>query len=147
MDVALHKSLYEDPRPSPISDDTDNPVLHGEMAVIVIAAGGSYTEAGGAIGVSVKTIKRRMVEESFRQRVAEAGSAVVRRTAGLLAHPSVRATETLLELLDPEMPPSVRRCAARTLLGAEPDYRESDALAERLEALEARMLGSDRLTS
>ena len=127
--------------------DTENTALPDEMAVIVLAGGGTYAEAGTAIGMSERTIKRRMAEESFRQRVAEARSSMVQRTAGMLSQATVVATETLLELMDPSMPPTVRLGAARTVLDAEPDYRETDALLDRLQALEDGFVSSGKLAS
>jgi hypothetical protein len=68
---------------------------------------------------------------------------MVQRTAGMLTGSGLEAGKTLVSLLDPTVPPTVRHGAARTILELGLKVRENAELEERIVALEARAAQAD----
>jgi hypothetical protein len=70
-----------------------------DVLAAALAGGATYAEAATLANVSERTVVRRMAEPDFRRKVAEARSAVVERTIGLLTDASTEAAATLRRLL------------------------------------------------
>jgi hypothetical protein len=114
-----------------------------ERLVLELAHGANYADAGAAVGLSERSVRRRMADLAFRRRVREAAAEQHRRIAGRLDALADHALDALEELLASEVE-TVRLRAVRVVLESGLRHRESllaDDLAElegRLDALEER---------
>jgi hypothetical protein len=88
-----------------------------EILVAALAAGMSYREAGAKAGLSERTVRRRMSESAFRERVAEQGQEYAEQVRGLLLNGGPAAANTVAKLAIGAESESVRLGAARVLLG------------------------------
>ena len=109
-----------------------------------LACGATVDSAARAAGISVRTAHRRLKEEAFQKRLRDVRSELVQRTAGMLTGSGLEAGKTLVSLLDPTVPPTVRHGAARTILELGLKLRENAEMEERIAALEARAAQGDR---
>jgi len=106
----------------PAASDTqpeEDPVL--SVLVEALAAGMSYSEAGAAVGITARTVSRRLEDPGFERRVvqrkaklAEEAAARIRSVAAARVTGVLKAQAVLQELLDDE-DPKVRLAAAREL--------------------------------
>ena len=103
-----------------------------------LACGATVDSAARAAGISVRTAHRRLKEEAFQKRLRDVRAEMVQRTAGMLTGSGLEAGKTLVSLLDPTVPPTVRHGAARTILELGLRLRENAEMEERIAALEAR---------
>lgn len=106
----------------------------GALAV-VLAQGATWADAAGQVGVSERTVGRRLSDPLFRARVSRFRTALLDRAVGQAAEAATEAVETLRRLLrsDHEM---VQLGAARSLLSHVTRLRESVELEERLSEIE-----------
>jgi hypothetical protein len=91
----------------------------------------TYADAAQAAGVSERTARRRMEDESFRSQVTAARADLVQRAVGRASDSLVEAVDTLLELMRGASSESARLGAARALL----DFvgrRRSDPITEAI---------------
>jgi len=86
--------------------------------------------------MSERSVRRRMANADFRARVHQAQTDVFGQAIATLTGASVTAASTLLGLLDPSAPPSVRLGAARAVLDFTGRLREEHVIEERLSAVE-----------
>lgn len=116
-------------------------VRRGDDALVVAIAGGATQEdAATAAGVGRRTVTRRMGDRAFVARVNAARRALVDRALGMMAAEAAGAVRTLADLReDPEVPPAVRRAAARDVLALLVTVGAHEDLEARLEALEASL--------
>jgi hypothetical protein len=68
---------------------------------------------------------------------------MAKRTTGMLTAAGMEASKTLVALLDPSNPASVRRSAAQNILELGLKLRESTEIEERIAALEAKAAVTD----
>jgi len=108
-----------------------------------LACGATVESAARAAGISARTAHRRLKEEAFQKRLRDVRAEMVQRTAGMLTGSGLEAGKTLVSLLDPTNPPTVRHGAARTILELGLKLRENAEMEERLAALEARAAQGD----
>jgi len=108
-----------------LSDSVPQMKQSWPMAVEVLAAGGTSTEAAKAAQVTVRTIRRWRADEP---RFAEA--------AGLLASHTTAAARRLGEIIQSEEERHALP-AARVVLDMAARYRSDRAIEDRIEALEA----------
>jgi hypothetical protein len=108
-----------------------------------LACGATVDSAARAAGISARTAHRRLKEEVFQKRLREVRAEIVQRTAGMLTGSGLEAGKTLVSLLDPTNPPTVRHGAARTILEFGLRLRENAEMEERIVALEARAAQGD----
>jgi hypothetical protein len=110
-----------------------------EVLLMTLACGANHEAAAQKVGVSKRTVIRRMQEPEFRARLQEFCSDMVKRFARTLTAASGEAIKTLLALLQPTNSPATRLGAARTILELGIKLREGADLEERLVALEQQM--------
>jgi len=108
-----------------------------------LACGATVDSAARAAGISARTAHRRLKEEAFQKRLRDVRAEMVQRTAGMLTGSGLEAGKTLVSLLDPTNPPTVRHAAARTILEFGLRLRENAEMEERVAALEARAAQGD----
>jgi hypothetical protein len=106
-----------------------------DALLLALASGKSYRDAAAEVGVSVKTVQRRMSDAAFRARVSELRGAMVSEASGRLARAMSGAAGALEGLLTAEGE-SVRLSAARSVLEFGVKIRESAELEQRVVALE-----------
>ncbi len=111
----------------------------GEDVLLNALAGGAIVEAAaGQVGMSERTVYRRLADPGFRRRLEELRAEMARRTASSLTAAGPKAVEVLLELLDSPSE-ATRLGAARLILQLGPKLREASDLEARLAAIEARL--------
>src|SRR5262249_23081555 len=110
-----------------------------EVLLMALACGATLDAAAQKAGVSKPTVRRRLQEPEFRQRLQEVRSDMVQRAAGTLTAASTEAIRTLLALQQPSVPYTTRLGAARATLEIGIKLREVADMEERLAALEARV--------
>ena len=103
-----------------------------------LAAGATLAQAAAKAGVSERTVYRRLADPAFRQQLRALQAEMAQRAADLLLASTLQATKTLLDLLAPSTPASVRRAAARDIIELGLDLRQAVELEDRLNALEVR---------
>lgn len=107
-----------------------------QRAVPVVLASRSAAEAAERVGVSKRTVRRWLADDTFAEAVRDAGRAAARQAATQLLGAQQRAVATLVAALD-DAAGAVRVRAASVLLEAG-RLAVGDDLAERVEALERR---------
>jgi hypothetical protein len=110
-----------------------------DVLLLALACGATVDAAAQKANVSVRTVKRRLADPAFRQRLAEVKGDMVRRTAAALSAGAVQAVSTLLSLQAAKEPVAVRLGAARAILELGMKVREAVEFEERLAALEQRV--------
>src|SRR5262245_51543960 len=87
------------------------------LLVTLLSVGWNYRQAGERVGLSERTVKRRMADPTFRRRVAGARQEMAQAAAGQLTAGMVKAAKTLIELMDAEKEKGATRLgAAKALL-------------------------------
>lgn len=112
-------------------------MLNDAALIAALASGCSHVEAAAALGVSARTVGRRLADPAFVAQLAEHRGTIMARAADRLAAATATATDALVSLLDATTPPAVRVSAARVVLDAARRYQESADLEFRLAHLEA----------
>ena len=115
-----------------------------DALIAALACGATVDAAAKAANVSVRTVHRRLRDDAFRRRLAEARGDMVRRTAGALTAASQEAVRTLLVLQREPTPATVRLGAARAVLELGIKIREMAELEERLQEVERRLGTQER---
>ena len=111
---------------------------HADEAIMIALAGGmTQQQAAKHAGVSEKTIRNRLADPVFKQKIADYRANLLARTADRLTAVGLKAVTALEDLLEAESE-SVRLGAARTILELGPRIREVKDFEERLLALEAQ---------
>ena len=113
---------------------------HNQDSVIVesLARGESQAATATLAGCSVSTIRRRLDDADFRQRIERFRAETLDAAAGKLGATVIRAVETLESLLSSETPPAVRMASAKALVEFALRTREALSWEKRLADLEAR---------
>jgi transposase-like protein len=104
--------------------------------VTALACGATIEGAARKYGVSESTIYRRLRDPEFRQRIKDISAETLKRTVRMLTASAPEATRTLLTLLEPSNPASVRLGASRSNLDRAVRMREHVEFEERLTAIE-----------
>jgi hypothetical protein len=107
------------------------------IAAAVIAAGGSFTEAGTASGRTKRTMVRWMADPAFARYVADLRAERVSEVTGLLAELAPRAVQVMADSLSDE-DPSVRLRAAHLALDWSVRLRRATDLDARILEVERR---------
>jgi hypothetical protein len=120
-----------------------------EALIELLAAGANYANAGQAVGVSARTVRRRMTDEAFATRVAERRGELLAVVTGQALSRSERALEVLFEIADSAKDPKYRVSAALGLISASLRLRRETDLAHEIaslkramEAIKAEKIGS-----
>lgn len=119
------------------------------VLVAALASGETQAEAARMAGMSERTVRRRLSQAAFADRVAAERRDVATRTAArITALASSDAVAVLHELMvNGEVPPSVRLRAALGALSVAPAWRDQGELEATVSALEARLPEEWRLPS
>jgi hypothetical protein len=110
-----------------------------EGLVLALACGASPENAAQKVGVSIRTVHRRLAEPGFRAQVEELRTELVRRVAGMLTAAGVASVKTFTSLQESAASESVRLGAARAVLEWGCKLREAVAWTDRVATLEARL--------
>lgn len=113
------------------------------VAATALAAGATYAAAARQVGLSERTIKRRMSDPAFRALVNEIQVSTIEVAVYRLSHLSTEAIDTLGELIQVEWPAQVRLSAARTVLETALRWHELVQVERRLNELEARTMAGE----
>jgi hypothetical protein len=108
------------------------------LVLNALACGATLAQAAAKAGVSERTVRRRLADPIFRHQLQTLQAEMVQRAADLLLAGTLQATKTLIELLAPSTPASVRRAAARDVLELGLFLRQSVELQKRLKDLEVK---------
>jgi hypothetical protein len=107
--------------------------------LLALACGATPEAAAQKVGLSVRTVYRRLAEPAFRLQVQELRADMVRRLAGMLTAAGVGALRTLSQLQESAVSESVRLGAARSIVELGCKVREAADLTDRLAAVEAQL--------
>jgi DNA-binding NarL/FixJ family response regulator len=106
------------------------------LVLNALACGATIAQAAAKAKVSERTVYRRLEDHAFRQQLRTLQTEMTQRAAALLLAGTMQATKTLIELLAPSTPPSVRRAAARDVLELGLCLRQMVELENRVKELE-----------
>ena len=106
------------------------------VAMTALARGATVAQAALQSGVSERTVYRYLKKPEFQARIESLQNETIERTTALLTAAAVESIHSLVALQDPSTPPSVRRSAARDIIGMGLRLREAAELEKRLAALE-----------
>lgn len=109
-----------------------------EVLIARLAAGMSAEAAARSAGVSTMTVYRRLRNEAFRARVAEARRAIWERTIGILSRAAAESARELRRLLR-DADPKIRLAAARGVLDAGVRVRHQVELVDMCEEVKRLM--------
>jgi len=110
-----------------------------EVIVETLARGECQTTAAQRAGCSVTTIRRRLDDPQFRERIERFRVEMLDAVAGKMGANVEQAVTTLTALMADAMPPAVRLGAARAVCDFALRIRESLSWTRRLTALEERL--------
>lgn len=109
-----------------------------DAALVAALAGGATQDAAAATaGVSARTVRRRLEDPDFVDRLTDERSALVTRTCSRLLGLTGQAVMTLSDLLTGDVAESVRLRAAMGVLDSARTWRDVGEVEERLMVLEA----------
>jgi hypothetical protein len=109
-----------------------------ERLLVALAGGLTVRAAAKACGVSERTIHRRLDDQAFQQRIAEARAKLVKGSIGRLARAGTSAVRTLEHISRQGKTEACRVAASRTILDHLFRSFELYEMEERLATLEAR---------
>jgi hypothetical protein len=110
-----------------------------ELLIAALASGATHRDAGRTAGVSERTVRRRLEDVAFCERVAEAEGAYVEQVSRRLTGVAPRAVDTMVDLMTAHDTSSVVKLrAAGYLLTASRVWRETHELETRIRDLEAQ---------
>ena len=107
--------------------------------VEALARGEGQTATATLVGCSVSTVRRRLDDPEFRNRIERFRGEMLDSAAGKLGAIVEQAVTTLNGLMSKSMPPVVRLGAARSVCDFALRIRESVIWERRLTALEERL--------
>jgi AcrR family transcriptional regulator len=107
-----------------------------EQLLAGLAGGTSVAALARQIGVSERTIHRRLETKEFRDRLHRLRGQILETAGGFLASAALESAQTLVALQGEEHPPAVRLGAARTVLEQAVRVRELIALETRVDQLQ-----------
>jgi hypothetical protein len=110
-----------------------------ERLLLALACGATVEATARTVGVSDRTVYRRLADPAFRGRLQQLRADMVQRTAGALTAAGAEAVRALLGLLKDATPPAARLGAARAVIELGVKMRETVELEERLQALEEQV--------
>lgn len=114
------------------------------MLLCCILSGFSHEEAARVCKISLSTVRRRVDDPAFRERLKNYGAELIKNTTGHLATITSESVDTLHKLLGGRMPASVRLGAARTIIELSLRLRETVELGEKLEEIQKRLKAQEK---
>src|SRR5262249_36838393 len=112
-----------------------------DRLLLLLACGATQEAAARSLGISERTVRRRLRDPDFCRRLQELRTEMMERLAGLLTAASSEAVKTLLALLKEGTVAAVRLGAARAVLELNLKVREVAELEQRIAALEVVQQG------
>lgn len=106
--------------------------------VALLAAGHTYEDCAGRLGISKRTIVRLKAQPAFQAEVRHCRTTLLEQTLGVLAAEAAATIKTLVELRD-QGNEATRLGACRTLLDKLASTREQLDVEDRLAELERRL--------
>jgi HEAT repeat protein len=119
---------------------------NADTLALALAAGDTAVEAATKVGMSERTVYRRLADPAFRRNVQALRGEMLGRALGRMANGMSEAADVLRSLLAAKSE-TVRLGAARSLMEIGAKLRESVELEARLQALEERASGAAGGTS
>ena len=107
-----------------------------ELLALEMAKGRTLADAAKSLGIAERTARRWYAEPAFRPRVDDLRRRLIDDAIGKLAEAASEAVSTLVALLKPGNPPTVRLGASRGVLSALIDIQSHADLSDRIAALE-----------
>jgi hypothetical protein len=102
----------------------------------LLACGATVESTARKLGVTERTVYRRLAKPKFRQRLQELRQEAMERNANTASALAPEALKTLLDLMSPGQPPAERRQAAATVLKMGIEMQGQADLARRVATLE-----------
>jgi hypothetical protein len=109
--------------------------------LLALACGATVEAAARQVGVTPRTVYRRLEDPAFRAQVQALRTDMVQRAAATLTAAATEAVKTLVVLQHASTPAAVRLGAARAVLEIGIKLREVVDLEARLRAVEERLAG------
>jgi hypothetical protein len=121
----------------------NRPTGHAEgkgepLVAVALASGATYAEAASAGGVSLATVKKRMVDGAYRARVQRLRAELLEQSLGVLSQYSSRAAKRLVLLMNSSSD-MVAQKAARSVIEMALRMRRETDLDERMATLERQI--------
>jgi hypothetical protein len=110
-----------------------------DALLLALACGASVESAARKVGVSERTVYRRLADPAVQQQLLALRADMVQRSTGMLTAAGLEAVKTLVDLLNGSQPAAVRLGAARTIVELGLKLRDATDLAERVTALEQQL--------
>ena len=120
------------------SPEPDARQLQDDLLQDALASGRSYSEAGQLVGLSGRSVRRRMTDLNFRSVVLSRMAERNTQLSGLMSEESIGAVERLVQLTQ-HIDPHIRLRAIQILLSNAIRTRREVELNERITLLEARL--------
>jgi hypothetical protein len=108
-----------------------------DRLLMLLACGATVDAAARSLGLSERTLYRRLRDPAFCQRLQQARADLVQRTAGMLTAAGAESVRTLVALQKEANPAATRLGAARAVIQLGMKVREVAELEQRIAALEA----------
>lgn len=117
-------------------------MLADELA-LALARGMKVVDAGKLVGLSERSVYRRLAEPQFRQVIQTIRQRMLDGAVGQLVEASGQAVRHLVDLMESDTVPAAQRLAAcRAVLEFSTKLREQVEFEERLSSLEERFNGT-----
>jgi hypothetical protein len=107
-----------------------------DRLLMMLACGATADAAARNLGISERTVSRRLADPAFCQRLQQLRGDMVQPTAAMLTAAAGEADKTLLALLKESQPGAVRLGAARAVVELSLKVREAAEFEQRLAAVE-----------
>ena len=110
-----------------------------EALLLALAAGAGVSQAARRAGCSERTVRRRLLDSSFRARVSAQRGELVQAAVGRLATLGTVAADELYRLIQNGANDSVKLGAARAVLGYMLAGHSNETLARQVEELRQQL--------
>jgi electron transfer flavoprotein alpha subunit len=120
--------------------DTDAPGdLPDDVLAAALAAGLTYAKAGGRVGLSERTVQKRMADAAFRSRVDALKGLAVSRAIGVLTENMTGAALELARLMAEAEDEKTRLAAAKEVISLGRKARSQEELERQVADLADRV--------
>ena len=117
---------------------------HSNHALMIALACGATVEAAARqVGISERAAYKRLEKPEFKRQLQEIKADMIQRASSALVAANMEAVKALLDLVKPNVPPSTRHSAARSIIELGVKLREVADLEQRILALEEQLQRGD----
>jgi hypothetical protein len=109
-----------------------------EQAILALLSEPTIAQAAARCGIGEKTLRRWLAEDAFKAAYETARRATFQAAISRIPALTVRAVNTLDDLLGKTKPPAVRLGAARTVAEIGMHQYDAETILKKLDDLEAR---------